>query len=135
MRTRLTVRGANIMSMMKIILALGLLVSGVVSAVAADGIWKISMEPVNKVKANMPAPLSIQVKDEKNRPVSGAEVEIILTMVEMDHGEFRTPAKMTKPGVYEGSPNFFMVGKWNVTIKAKKGDAVSTQVIPWEVKE
>jgi nitrogen fixation protein FixH len=120
---------------MRTIFALSLLMFCQLSAVAADAIWKISMEPVGKVKANTPAPLSIQVKDEKNKPVSGAEVEIVLTMVEMDHGEFKTPAKMTKPGVYEGSPNFFMVGKWNVTIKAKKGDATSTQVIPWEVKE
>ena len=125
----------RIISVMKHFLALSLFVIFQLSAMAADANWKISMEPVGKVKANMPAPISVQVKDENNLPVSGAEVEIVLTMVEMDHGEFKTPAKMTKPGVYEGSPNFFMVGKWNVTIKAKKGEAARTQVIPYEVKE
>ena len=93
------------------------------------------MEPVGNVRANYPAPVNVKVLDKKNKPVSGADVELVLTMVEMDHGEFKTPAKMTKPGIYEGSPTFFMVGKWNVTVKAKKGGASQTQTIPYEVKE
>ena len=106
------------------------------SAIAADSApWKIAMEPAGKVKANFPSNVSVRIQDEKNKPVTDAEVEIVLTMVEMDHGEFKTPAKMTKPGVYEGAPNFFMVGKWNVTVRAKKGDQSATKVFPYEVKE
>lgn len=120
---------------MRTLLALSLLAFLQLPAMAADAPWKVSMEPVGKVKSGTPAPISVQIKDEKNKPVSGADVEIVLTMVEMDHGEFKTPAKMTKPGIYEGSPNFMMSGKWNVTIKAKKGDEAKTQVFPYEVKE
>lgn len=105
-------------------------------AVAADSApWKIAMEPTGKVKANFPSNVSVRIQDEKDKPVTDAEVEIVLTMVEMDHGEFKTPAKMTKPGVYEGAPNFFMVGKWNITVRAKKGDQSATKVFPYEVKE
>lgn len=106
------------------------------SAVAAEPAqWKIAMVPVGNVKANFPSNVSVSIQDEKNKPVTDAEVEIVLTMVEMDHGEFKTPAKMTKPGVYEGAPNFFMVGKWNVTVRAKKGDKSATKVFSYEVKE
>jgi len=53
----------------------------------------------------------VQLKDEKNQPVSGAEVEIVLTMHEMpEHGEFKTPTRMTKPGIYEGTPTFLYGG-------------------------
>jgi nitrogen fixation protein FixH len=117
------------------LIALFQLTAAAVESPAENAAWKISMEPAGKVRANYPAPISVKVLDEKNKPVSGADVEIVLTMVEMDHGEFKTPAKMTKPGIYEGSPIFFMVGKWNVTVKAKKGDASQTKTIPYEVKE
>lgn len=88
--------------------------------------WKISVEPKGALKAQAPVPVQVSIKDAKGAPVSGATVEMVLTMVEMDHGETKVPAKQVKPGVYEGKPSFMMDGKWNIEVRAKKGSASST---------
>lgn len=102
---------------------------------AADPAWKVKLEAAGKVRANYPSPFTVQISDEQGKPVAGADVQVILTMVDMDHGEFKTPAKAAKPGIYEASPTFFMVGKWNVEVRAKKGDKTFTEKTPYEVKE
>jgi nitrogen fixation protein FixH len=73
--------------------------------------------------------------DAKGQPVAGAEVETILTMVEMDHGEFKEAAKQVKPGVYESKQKFIMVGAWQIEVKAKKGANSASQKFRYEVKE
>jgi nitrogen fixation protein FixH len=88
--------------------------------------WKISLEPKGTLKAQTPVPVQVTIKDAKGAPVSGATVEMVLTMVEMDHGETKVPAKQVKAGVYEGKPNFMMDGKWNIEVRAKKGDVSAT---------
>jgi nitrogen fixation protein FixH len=97
--------------------------------------WKISVEPVGKVRSNYPAQVNIVLQNAKGSPVSEAEVEVVLTMVDMDHGESKTPAKMTKPGVYETKLTFFMVGKWNIAVHARKGAQAKTENFPYDVKE
>lgn len=88
--------------------------------------WKISLDPKGTLKAQTPVPVQVSIKDGKGAPVSGANVEMVLTMVEMDHGETKVPAKQVKAGVYEGKPNFMMDGKWNIEVRAKKGAASAT---------
>jgi len=83
--------------------------------------WKITAEAQKKIKANYDTPMKISVKDGKGKPVTGAAVELAVTMIDMDHGEHTWPAKMTAPGVYEGKANFFMVGAWNLKVRVKKG--------------
>ena len=82
--------------------------------------WKITAEPQKEIRANYDTPMKISVKDGKGKPVTAA-VELAVTMIGMDHGEYKWPAKMTAPGVYEGSANFFMVGAWNLKVRVKKG--------------
>lgn len=93
------------------------------------------MEPAGKIKANFPAQVNVKILDAKKTPVEGAAVEVVLTMEEMDHGEFKTAAKMSKPGVYEAKTTFFMVGKWRVTVHSEKGGQSRTDVFPYEVTE
>ena len=69
------------------------------------------------------------------KPIAGAEVETILTMVEMDHGEFKESAKQVKPGIYEAKQKFIMVGAWQIEVKAKKGANSASQKFRYEVKE
>ena len=64
-----------------------------------------------------------------------SDVVVVLTMVEMDHGEFKSPAKSVRAGVYQAKPMFFMVGKWNMEVRAKKGTDTFTQKFPYDVKE
>lgn len=91
----------------------------VVSTFGAD--WKIALEPKADLKAGPPVPFEVTVKDAKGAPVAGAEVELVLTMVDMDHGETKVPARPLKAGVYEAKPKFMMDGKWNIEVRAKKG--------------
>ncbi len=97
--------------------------------------WKITAEPASKLRANFDTEMKIKIVDGKGKPVAGVEVELVLTMIDMDHGEHKTPAKMTSPGVYEGKANFFMVGGWNLEVRAKKGSQSKAQKIKIDVKE
>lgn len=115
------------------VLALGLIAATLTGQTKTD--WKIEYKVPAKVSANYDTPLTVMVKDAKGKPVSDAEVETILTMVDMDHGEFKKPAAATKPGEYEAKQNFIMVGKWNIEVKVKKGKDMASKKFVFEVKE
>ena len=87
---------------------------------------KIDIEPKAALKADVDVPFQVTVKDAKGAPVSGAQVEVVATMVEMDHGEFKSDAKESKPGVYQTSQKFMMGGAWNLKVQAKKGSDAGT---------
>jgi len=97
--------------------------------------WKIQYELPKQVKANYDTPITVKILSADGKPVAGAEVETILTMVEMDHGEFKEVAKQVKPGVYESKQKFIMVGAWQIEVKAKKGASSASQKFRYEVKE
>lgn len=113
--------------------ALVLLIASASLAFAAD--WKVEYSVPKDAKANFDTPLTITVKDAKGAPVVGADVEAVLTMVEMDHGEFKSPAKQVKPGVYQAKTNFIMVGLWQIEVRAKKGGESVSKKFRHDVKE
>ena len=112
----------------------GLLATSLLQAAEAPG-WKVALEPVGNVKCNYPADFHVKLQDSKGAPVEGADVQLVLTMVEMNHGEFKTGATAVKPGVYDAKPTFYMVGKWTVEVRAKKGDQSLSEKIPFEVND
>lgn len=112
-------------------LALGLLLCA--GAWAAD--WKIDYKSAKNATSNVETPVTITIVDEKNKPVSGAEVEAVLTMVEMDHGEFKHAAKQVKPGVYQASVKYVMGGSWQMEVRAKKGSDSASKKFKFEVKQ
>lgn len=85
--------------------------------------WKIAIEPKGNLKASGAVPVQVMVNDSKGEAVTGADVQLVLTMVDMDHGETKFSAKQTKPGVYEATPKFMMDGKWNIEARVKKGSS------------
>jgi nitrogen fixation protein FixH len=97
--------------------------------------WKITAAPQKKIMANFDTPMRISVNDGKGKPVSDATVELVLNMIEMDHGEHKWPATMIAPGVYEGKANFFMVGAWYLDVRVKKGSQSKAQKTRIDVKE
>ena len=105
------------------------------AAAAATPDWTITAEPPARVKADADTAMKIKVVDGKGKPVTGATVEMVVTMIDMDHGETKTPAKMTSPGVYEGKTSFMMAGGWNLEVRVKKGNQSKAQKIRIDVKE
>ena len=97
--------------------------------------WKITAEPPAKLRANYDTTLKIMVSEGKGKPVTGASVELLVTMIDMDHGEHKSPTTMVAPGVYEGKTNFFMVGAWNLEVRATRGSQSKAQKIRIDVKE
>jgi nitrogen fixation protein FixH len=95
------------------------------AAFAAD--IQIDYEVPKDAKANFETPLLVKLKDSKRQPVSGANVEVILTMVDMDHGEFKHEAKLLKPGVYRAMVKFVMVGAWQIEVRAKTASETVTK--------
>jgi nitrogen fixation protein FixH len=119
--------------MSKILLAVAVCALGLLGQEKAN--WKIQYELPKQVKANYETPLTVKITGADGKPVAGAEVETVLTMVEMDHGEFKEAAKMVKPGVYESKHKFIMAGAWQIEVKAKKGKASKSEKFRYEVKE
>lgn len=97
--------------------------------------FQISIEPTAPLKADVDVPFQITVKDAKGAPVAGAEVHVVATMVDMDHGEFKSDARQTGPGVYETKQNFLMGGAWNLSVRAAKGKSAATFNRKIEVKD
>ncbi len=97
---------------------------------------KIDVAPKTPVvKADADVPFEVTVKDAKGAPVSGAEVVVIATMVDMDHGEFKYDAKASKAGSYAFSPRFVMGGMWNLVVKVKKGSDTASISKKIDVKD
>ncbi len=100
---------------------------------AAD--WKIDYKAAKNAEANEDTPITITIRDEKNKPLSGAEVEAVLTMVEMDHGEFKYSAKQIKPGTYEATVKYVMGGAWQLEVRARKGSDSITKKFVLKIKQ
>lgn len=96
---------------------------------------QITVTALKDVKAEVEVPFEIALKDAKGAPVSGADVRVIATMVDMDHGEFKYQAKSSRPGVYQFTPRFMMGGTWNLAIKAQKGADSQSLNKRFEVKD
>ena len=103
------------------------------TAQAAD--WKIAIEPKAPLKSVTSVPIEVTVTDAAGKPVEGATVDVVLTMVEMDHGETHNQAKASKPGVYEARAHFMMSGKWNIEAKVKKGGDTASSKQQVDVKD
>lgn len=100
------------------------------SAFAAPPDWRIVVEPAAQIKANYPTEMRVRITDAKGQPVTGASVEYVVNMTDMDHGEHKAAARMTAPGVYEGTVNFFMVGPWALDVRVRRGtDAMSKKTL------
>ncbi|MFN3326327.1 MAG: FixH family protein [Bryobacteraceae bacterium] len=110
-----------------------LLACGLFAQGAAD--WKIAVKAPEKLKAGHDMPFEVRLTDAKGAPVAGADVELVLTMIDMDHGEQKKQAKESKPGIYSGTQQFLMVGGWNLEVRARKGSASTKQSFRYEVKE
>lgn len=118
---------------MKSVLALCLLALGLT---AQTSNLKVDVVPkTSVVKADVEVPFEVTVKDAKGAPVSGAEVVVVATMVEMDHGEFKYDAKASKAGTYAFSPKFMMGGMWNLAVKVKKGNDTAAMSKKIDVKD
>ena len=120
---------------MKFIAFLSLLAAAMGASAQALPDWKITAEPQKKLLANHPASMKVSVNDGKGKPVTEATVELAVTMIDMDHGEHKSPTKVIAPGVYEGNINFFMVGAWNLEVRVTRGNQSRTQKIRFDLKE
>ena len=120
---------------MKPLLSLLLLVAAVSAYAETVPDWKITAEPAKKIMANFDTAMRISVNDGKGKPVTGATMELVVTMLDMDHGEHKSPTTMIAPGIYEGKVNFFMGGSWNLEVRVNKGSQSKAQKIRFDVKE
>src|SRR5438270_2343774 len=71
-------------------------------AIAAPPAWKLAVIPAPTIRPNYPTDMRVRITDAKGQPVTGASVEYVVTMIDMDHGEHKSAAKMIEPGLYEG---------------------------------
>ena len=80
------------------------------------------MQPKD-VKAGANA-FEVMVKDMDGKPLSGADVSVLFVMPKTaTMAEMRNEVKLKSSGagMYMGSGNVMMAGKWNVTVSVKQG--------------
>jgi len=68
----------------------------------------------------------VMVKGADGKPISDADVSVLFVMPAMPAmkmAEMRNDVKLkpSGPGMYMGSGNVMMAGKWNVTVSVKQG--------------
>ncbi len=112
-----------------------LLLTALLGLGAEKAKWKIQYSVPASAKANYATKLTVQLADENGKAIEGAQVETVLTMVEMDHGEHKAAAKAVRPGEYETGVTFFMVGTWQIEVRARKGEQSASQKFRHEIKE
>jgi nitrogen fixation protein FixH len=95
---------------------------------------QLAVDSKAAIKADVEVPFEVTVRDAKG-PVDGASVVVIVTMVDMDHGESKYEAKPAKNGVYQFKPRFMMGGAWNLKVTATKDSSTSTMNKKIEVKD
>ena len=81
-----------------------------------------------------PGAVSVQITDDKGKPVTGATVAVQLAMPAMDMGRNQAAAQAGAAGVYTASGRFTMPGDWQATVQADKGAAHQSQSFPVTVK-
>lgn len=79
---------------------------------------------------NKPAKFNITITDQEGKPVTGADVNIVLTMKTMDMGEEKIKLADKGNGQYEGEGKVTMAGDWNAAVTAKKGGQSAVQSFP-----
>lgn len=103
--------------------------------VASGADWKITYSVPKTARANFDTTIDVQLADAKGAPLAGADVQVVLTMIDMDHGEFKSPAKAVKPGMYRAAVKFIMVGAWQIEVRAKKGAEAASKKFRFEMNE
>jgi nitrogen fixation protein FixH len=116
-----------------IALAAAFLVAVAGAAAAASPDWKIAVEQAPKIRSNYPTDVRVRITDSKGKPVTGATVELVITMIDMDHGEHKSKATMSAPGVYDGKTTFFMVGAWWLEVRAKRGNEAMSHKVKFDI--
>ena len=114
---------------------LGSLALTSVNAAAATPDWKFVVQPAPDIIGNIPTDMRVRIIDAKGQPVTGASVEYVVNMIDMDHGEHKSQTKMVEPGVYEGKVNFFMIGPWWLDVRAKRGSDAITHKVRFDIRK
>ena len=128
---------AALVGWLRVLLSIVLLAAmpGAANIALAAPDWKIVVEPSTKIRANYPSEMRVRISNAKGQPVSGATVELVANMIDMDHGEHKSPTTMTAPGVYDGKVNFFMSGAWSLDVRVKKGSETFTHKARFDIKD
>jgi nitrogen fixation protein FixH len=79
---------------------------------------------------NKPAKFNVTITDRDGKPVTGADVNIALTMKTMDMGEEKVKLADKGTGEYQGEGKVTMAGDWNAAVTAKKGSQTAVQSFP-----
>ncbi|MBM3726463.1 MAG: hypothetical protein FJW40_13675 [Acidobacteria bacterium] len=111
------------------------LMAGLAPVLAQGPKWTVSYKLPAKIKTDVAVPIVVTVVDEKKKPVAGATVETVLTMTEMDHGEFKAGSKETGPGVYQSMNKFLMSGGWQIEVRVAKGASKVSKKFKYELKD
>jgi hypothetical protein len=79
---------------------------------------------------NKPAKFNVTITDQDGKPVTGADVNIALTMKTMDMGEEKVKLADKGNGDYQGAGKVTMAGDWNAAVSAKKSGQTAVQSFP-----
>jgi hypothetical protein len=114
----------RVVSSTLVVMAMSILAAPAAAQTKAKGLDIMLMQPKDvKTGANE---FEVMVKGADGKPVSGADVSVLFVMPAMPAmkmAEMRSEVKLKSsgPGMYMGSGNVMMAGKWDVTVSVKQG--------------
>lgn len=97
--------------------------------------WQVALELVPA----SPRPMEevtfvVRIKTRADEALTGAEVEVDLSMPSHRMGENRFRARETEAGTYRGTGKFTMPGEWQVEARVEKGGQQQVEEFRFDVK-
>jgi nitrogen fixation protein FixH len=97
--------------------------------------WQVALELVPA----SPRPMEevtfvVRIKTRADEALTGAEVEVELSMPSHRMGENRFRARETEAGVYRGTGKFTMPGEWQVEARVEKGGQRQVEEFRFDIK-
>lgn len=84
--------------------------------------WQVELRLVpEKPRPMEEATFAVRVQTRMGEAVTGAAVEVDLSMPSHRMGENRVRARETEAGIYTGRGQFTMPGTWQVEVRVEKG--------------
>lgn len=100
-----------------------------------DSTLQVSLQlPPGPIRQLDPTPLTVRLRDERNRPIDGAQVIIDLSMPDMDMGKNQVVATPQDGGIYSGKGRFTMAGEWQAAVTVSRAGRRTTQSFPVHVE-
>lgn len=111
-----------------------LLFSSLVAKAEREGNFKIRFEPTALLQTGVEVPFEVKVWDVRQQPATDVRVIVAISRPNEERS-LKSDALRVGTGVYVAKPMFPSAGQWNVEVRVRKDDTVTTKVMSFNVAQ